>query len=262
MSGAQRAERDSLTTTAAYERGLLNLRQAYKFYRDLGDRLGATGALAALGGTIAVTEDPARGERMLREALATFRELQGSEGFAYSYTFWGLTQALITQGRGGEAVPLLEEAAAWAKASADKMTLSVTVVHLGMARLDAGDISGARSALIEAIQLARDLDRHDRTRASLPRDTHSAAALAYALEALAALAVATGNHEKGALLLGAANGVRQSVGSATWAPYRHMNERTEHALRDALGDDRFRTEFSEGMRMSPEDAATVAASLR
>lgn len=141
------------------------------------------------------------------------------------------------------------------------MALSVTVVHLGMARLDAGDIPGARSALIEALDLARDLDHRDRTRASLQRDTHSAAALAYALEALAALAVATANHERGALLLGGAQGVRRSVGDATWAPFRHMNERTEHALRAALGEDAFRTKFSEGTRISLEEASKLAAAL-
>jgi len=255
-----------------YKRGLSNLRQAYQLYRDLEDRLGMAGALAALGGTTAVTEDPAAGERMVREALAIFKELQGPRGFVgspvladplfYSYTLWGLTQALIMQGRGGEAVPLLEEAAAWAKESADKMALSVTVVHLGMARLDAGDVPGARSALIESLNLALDLDFRTRMRASLQRDTHSAAALAYALEALAALAMASSDHEKGALLLGAAQGVRKSIGMATWAPYRYMNERTERALRTALGDDGFRAKFSEGERMSPEDAATVAAALR
>jgi len=255
-----------------YARGLLNLRQAYQLYRDLGDRVGVAGALAALGGVTAVTEDPADGERLVREALATFRELQGPKGIVrpssladplfYSYTMWGLTQALIMQGRGREAVPLLEEAAAWAKESADKMALSVTVVHLGMARLDAGDVPGARSALMETLKLARDLDRLTRTRASLQPDPHSAAVLAYAFEALAALAVATADHEKGALLLGAAQGVRRSVGMATWAPYRYMNERTEVALRTMLGDDGFKTKFSEGVRMSPEDAATLAEALR
>jgi len=255
-----------------YARGLLNLRQAYQLYRDLGDRVGVAGALAALGGVTAVTEDPADGERLVREALATFRELQGPKGIVrpssladplfYSYTMWGLTQALIMQGRGREAVPLLEEAAAWAKESADKMALSVTVVHLGMARLDAGDVPGARSALMETLKLARDLDRLTRTRAALQPDPHSAAVLAYAFEALAALAVATADHEKGALLLGAAQGVRRSVGMATWAPYRYMNERTEVALRTMLGDDGFKTKFSEGVRMSPEDAATLAEALR
>jgi predicted ATPase len=254
-----------------YARGLLNLRQAYELYRDLGDRLGVAGVLAALGGTIAVTEDPAGGERMVREALATFRELQGRGGFVgssaladplfFSYTTWGLTQALIMQGRGGEAVPLLEEAAAWAKESADKMALSVTVVHLGMARLDAGDVLGARSALIEALELARDLDHHTRTRASLQRDTNSAAALAYALEALAALAVATADHEKGVLLLGAAQGVRRSVGMATWAPYRYMNERTERTLRGALGDDAFASKVSEGTKISLDEVLKLAAAL-
>jgi predicted ATPase len=255
-----------------YARGLLNLRQAYDLYRDLGDRLGVAGVLAALGGTIAVTEDPAGGERMVREALATFRELQGRGGFVgssaladplfYSYTTWGLTQALIMQGRGGEAVPLLEEAAAWAKESADKMALSVTDAHLGMARLDAGDVPGARSALIEALKLARDLDHHTRTRGSLQRDTNSAAALAYALEALAALAVATAAHEKGVLLLGAAQGVRRSVGMATWAPYRYMNDRTERTLRGALGDDAFASKVSEGTKISLDEVLKLAAALR
>lgn len=142
------------------------------------------------------------------------------------------------------------------------MALAITLTHLGMARLDADDPSGARSALIDALELSRDIDHREKTRAPLQRDTHSSAGLVWALEALAALAVATADHEKGALLLGAAEGVRRSIGAATWAPDRQTHERTELALRAALGDDGFRTKFSEGMRMSPEDAATLAAALR
>jgi predicted ATPase len=227
-----------------YERGLPNLRQAYELYRNLGDRLGAAGAQSALGAAIAMTEGPAQGEPMVREALATFRELRNS--WAIFYTVLGLGRALMMQGRGGEAVPLLEESVAWARGAGEKIALAISLANLGMARLGADDVSGARSALIEAIELASDLGN---------RET-----MVWSLEALAALAVATNIHETGALIFGAAEGVRRSIGIATWTPYGH--ERTEQELRVALGDGAFAAKFSEGTRIPLQDAIGLALALR
>jgi hypothetical protein len=175
---------------------------------------------------------------------------------------WGLTQVLLTQGRGGEAIPLLEEIAAWARGVGEKMALALTLTHLGMARLDANDPTGARSPLIEALEISRGLDHWENTRTALQRDTLASMILTWTLEALAALAIATAHHENGALLFGAAEGVRLSTGGTMWAPNRSTHEATERELRAALGADGFQTKFSEGTRLSAGDTAALAKVLR
>ena len=60
--------------------------------------------------------------------------------------------------------------------------------------------------------------------------------------------MATADHEKGALLLGA-----PTASASRWG------ERTERALRAALGDDGFAAKSSEGMRISVEEASKIAS---
>jgi hypothetical protein len=167
---------------------------------------------------------------MLREALAIYKELRLPSGTEASYiawqVVWGLTQLLLAQRRGGEAIPLLEEVAASLRGAGDKMALAITLAHLSMARLAMEDSPGARSALSEALELSRHLDQQERMRTVLQREPYPA------------------------------------TGLATWTIDRQTHEHTERALREALGDEGFRRKFSEGMQMSPEDAATVAAALR
>ncbi len=97
---------------------------------------------------------------------------------------------------------------------------------LGIARLGARDPARARFALIEALELSGGLDQWENMRTALQRDTLASGILTWTLEALAALAVAIAHHENGALLFGAAEGVRRSIGGATWVPNRQAHEAT------------------------------------
>jgi predicted ATPase len=244
------------------KRGVPHFRQAYALYGDLGDRLGIANAKAFLGRAIGLAGDPAQGEHLLKEALATFREVKQPWGYGITTTAWGLTQVLLTQGRGGEAVPVLEEIVAWARGVGEKMALALTLTYLGMARLDENDPTAAWSPLIEALELSRGLDHWENTRTALQRDTLASMILTWTLEALAAMAVATAHHKNGALLFGAAEGVRLSAGGTMWAYNRSTHETTERELRAALGADGFQTKFSEGTRLSAGDTVALAKALR
>jgi hypothetical protein len=126
------------------------------------------------------------------------------------------------------------------------MALALTLVCLGMARLGARDPARPRFAPIEALELSSGLDQWENMRTALQRDTLASGILTWTLEALAALAVAIAHHENGALLFEAAEGVRRSIGGATWVPNRQAYEATERELRAALGDDGFQTKFLRG----------------
>jgi len=96
---------------------------------------------------------------------------------------------------------------------------------LGITRLGARDPARARFALIEALELSSGLDQWENMRTALQRDTLASGILTWTLEALAALAVAIAHHENGAPLFGAAEGVRRSIGGATWVPNRKLMKR-------------------------------------
>lgn len=227
-----------------YEQGKRELRKAYDLYEELGDHHGMAGALAALGFAVSMT-DGSQGEDLVRQAVAMYRKLQ--DPWALSFAIFGLGRVLVIEGRSEEAIPLLEESVAWARGAGEKTMLAIALSTVGRARLGVGDLRGAKAASVESLQLAGSLG--DR------------GVSAWALEGLAAVAVAAGDPSTGALLFGAAEGTRKSLGRATWVTEQQAYERTERELRAALGDAPFEATFGEGMKMALPDVRTLAAAL-
>jgi len=80
-----------------------------------------------------------------------------------------------------------------------------------------------------------------------------------AVEALAEVSSQAGDPETGAILFGAAEGVRSSVGALVWAPERASHDRTETSLRTALGGERFEARFAEGAALSIPETLALAS---
>lgn len=228
--------------------GLPRLRQAYALAQDLGDRAKIAAAQATLGAATARSGGFEEGEELVREALVTYRALGDPWATVYAAeTVFGFSQVMRMQGRSEEALPLLEETVGWARGAGEVMMLQIALMNLGQARLGVSDPAGAQAALLESLKLAHDLGDHG---GSPPT-----------LNALAAVAVARGDPERGAMLLGAAEGARRSIGTTTWVRDWATHERTERELRKALGDDRFTTTFTKGMTLTIPDALRVASEL-
>jgi hypothetical protein len=66
----------------------------------------------------------------------------------------------------------------------------------------------------------------------------------------AALAFAEGNHERAALLEGAAEGLRQRAGVRAWPVLRRPETELAEEVREALGADRFDQVFARGSHLS------------
>jgi predicted ATPase len=228
--------------------GLPRLRQAYALAQDLGDRGKIATAQATLGAATARSGDFEEGEELVREALATFRTLGDPWATVYAAeTVFGFSQVMQMQGRSEEALPLLEETVGWARSAGEMMMLQIALMNLGQARLGVRDAAGAQAALLESLELADDLGNRGGSPSTL--------------NALAAVAVARGDPERGATLLGAAEGARRSVGTTTWVRDWVTHERTERVLRAALGDDRFTETFTKGATLTIPDALRVAGEL-
>jgi tetratricopeptide (TPR) repeat protein len=202
-----------------YERAAPALRTAVELHAALPDRRGEATASIPLGLITAAT-DPEMGEAMLRRALTVFRELDDPWGLAFALLSLG--GALLLRNRFDDAVPLLEESVAVARAAEAKVFLSNALVNLGWAYAGLGDLDTAALALRESLEQATASDNREST--------------ARVLEALAAVTLAAGNPDHAALLFGAAEGVRRSIGAAVWGADRGSHERTREALRVQLGE--------------------------
>jgi len=142
-------------------------------------------------------------------------------------------------------VPILEESVADAREVGQQALLGLSLLNLGLSRLGTGDLEGARVTLQESLGLlARNGNRE---------------ITAGAVEALAEVSEQAGDPERGAVLFGAAEGVRSSVGALVWAPERASHDRTERSLREILGEEAFEARFAEGVALSISEALELSS---
>jgi predicted ATPase len=217
-----------------YERAAPALATAIDLYTELGDvRLLATASVPL--GVMRAVQETNSGQDLLTEAAKTFRALDDQWGLAF--TLLNLGGALLLDDRYAEALPHLEESVQLARAVKAEVFLSNALINLGLARLGLGDLDSARGLLREAVKHAAAMDN---TRESLAR----------ALDALAAVAVAADDLEHGATLLGAAEGVRRSIGAVLWVTDRSRHADTETRLRAKLSDSAYTEAIQRGRNLS------------
>jgi tetratricopeptide (TPR) repeat protein len=195
------------------------LRAAVDLHRKLGDTRSAAVAAIPLGLLLAA-DDPASGEALLAGAVADFRAL--AEAWGLTFALLSLGGALLFRGAAEQAVPLLEESVMLARSAGSEVFLGNALVNLGKAYESQDDRDSADRALREALQHAANIGSHETT--------------ARALDALAALAVADGNPDRAAQLLGAAEGIRRSAAAAIFPTDRAPTTRTRAAVADLLGE--------------------------
>ena len=175
-------------------------------------------------------------------------EAAGDEGewtWALSWV-WDGTIALL-EGDPDRAVDHVERGLASARRRGDRLSSYIALYNLSQVEMARGRHDRAREHLEEG------------TRLSL--ETGDLANLAYLLDAMAVLEAATGAHSRGPLLVGAARGIREAVGSAGYGysrPDPAALAGAEEEARGHLGRDRYDDALDLGRGMAPERAAALA----
>jgi hypothetical protein len=103
--------------------------------------------------------------------------------------------------------------------------------------------------------------RHLEEGIRLSLETGDLANLAYLLDATAVLEAADGRHSRTPLLVGAAQGIREAVGSHGYGYYRPDPEALAAAAaesRSRLGPDRYDDALDVGRALPPDEAAALA----
>jgi hypothetical protein len=136
---------------------------------------------------------------------------------------------------------------ALARGRGDRLSTYVALFTLSQVALAVGDGVSARSHLEEGCRLSL--------------ETGDAANLAYVLDQLAVVASLAGDHGRVPLLLGAAQGLRESVGSSVYGYYLPDEAARASAARDArevLGADPYDDAVDRGRGLDVAAAAALA----
>ena len=275
-----------------YAPAVRRLEAALRLYRELEDPRGIAGALQVLGSvareqgryaravelhdeSLAVAEaagdrwavasahgylafvswlqrDFDRAATEASTALARFRDLNDVEGVAWSLISLGTVARY--QGEVERAAALLAESSALAEGIGFREGIAWCCEQLGLLAAVDGD-PAAITLLRRSLELHGEL--RDRWRMSS------------VLEDLAAIALALGQARSAARLLGAAEGIREAIGTVIAPCERPQHLQTTAAVRAALGEEAFAAARQEGMAAtmdeltadlpSAEDAAPAPA---
>jgi predicted ATPase len=222
-----------------------SLSTSYETFRRNGDEDSASLVAVPYSVGVAVAGDAAGAEAMVDEALARFRER--GRHWQVGYALLGKGRVAMLQGRGPEALAAQEEGAATLRQTGELMIRSLTLLNLAWGSLLAGRVDRAAEVIAEALEVLASLQNRE--------------GLARALEVIAAIAGRRGDPRRGALLLGAAEGVRREIAASSLPLDRAMLHELESGLRRSLGDARFGERFAEGAALSIPGAVALASAV-
>ena len=229
-------------------RALELMEESLILYREMGDKRGIAQSLLHLGKFIHENEgDYEGGATFLEEGLSLFRELEDSQGVAALLLFLGDTR--LRQGNLEKARVLVEESLTLFQEVVGSKAGEISSLYvLGRVVGSGGDYGRATELYKKSIKLTWEIG------SKYP--TH------LRLEALAEVAIAQDQPERGARLLGAAETIRQDIGVSLISPYDRANhDRSIAALRADLGEEAFEAAWAKGRAMSVEKAIEYALTV-
>ncbi len=206
--------------------------------RELGDEEVEVASVLARSMIAGPLEGEDRAEELAEEAVGMFRRLGDAWGEAAALNVLGWVY--VAQERFNGSGDLLERSLDASVEARDEQFSALAEVNLAEYRLHGGDLPGASELL------ASSLRRHRALR--LPYS------VAYLLEATSRVALARGDAERAARLLGAAAARRSEAGVSVWGSQAERLERFRTDLRATLGDDVYDSMVAAGAALSYDDA--------
>jgi tetratricopeptide (TPR) repeat protein len=222
---------------------LLRCHESLALFREMGNTVGIAWALNDLGEVAVMQEDVAQATALLEEALELSREVAKPHIIAYALNGLGHTAQLV--GDLARARQLhTESLRQFREYGEPNEFIPWAYQSLGQTALAQGDAALARQHFLEALRLF--LDEGDR------------GAISFCLGGLAGAAVLDEDPERAAQLWGAAEALRQSIGTRQPPAARATRERLMSVARQQLGAVAFETAWTAGQILSPEQAIELA----
>ncbi len=218
------------------------LEEALTIWRDLEDNHGTARALINLGWAALRSGDYQLADERLEEALILSRELGDTRGIGFALS--GLGEVALRQGDYARATRLVEESLELRRQIGNKWGVGVSLGTLGWVAMREGDWNRAVARLGESLEVRREIGDKSGS--------------AWCLERLAEVAMAEGQAEKAVRIFGAASTLRTSIGSVIDAVDQPEYKRTLAALRAELGEAHFTAAWTEGGKLTLEQAVAYA----
>jgi len=212
-------------------------------FRELGDKVGIAASLHQLALVLFLSlSDQERVHSLLEESLSLWKELGSQNGTAvWSYL---AGRVALYEGDAAQARSLLEESVALYKEVGDRWHTARSLSAFAKMEVVQGNYASARTLYEENLALCREMG-----------DKNTAPAL----EGLASVAMEQGQGQPAwaALLWGAAEKLRETVGAPLPPVERAAYERSIAAARTHLGEQAFAAAWAMGRTMTPEQALAV-----
>ena len=220
--------------------------QGLELYRQLDDLPGTVRSLSNLGAILLADDRPEDAGSVLDESVALARKLPDQRIVALALNNRG--DVALTLGDYDAAAALFEESLALLRKVGDTANIARSLFNLGASTLERGKLPPARDLLRESLSLSIAVgDKED---------------VAWCLVGLAAVATRTGDPDRGAVLLGAADALLEGMGALMKPFERGLQARTLATIREALDDPRIADAWARGRALTIEQAVAhaVAAS--
>ncbi len=199
-------------------------------------------AIVNMAEAVALDGEPDLARSQYEEGVATFRTAGDRWGEAFALD--SLAVMLARQGAHDEAERLHGDALTISRELGDQRGVARALAHLGDVAARAGDPARARRLHADSFEIRRALG-------DIP-------GMASALEKLAAV-VSLDDPRAAAILLGSAEGVRESIRATVPPTLREEYEACRRSVREILTDAPFEEARAEGRRLTPQ--AAVARTL-
>ncbi|MFJ6183074.1 ATP-binding protein [Streptomyces sp. NPDC092295] len=214
-----------------------------------GNALARAYAVHRLGCQALLTDDMPRAERLLRSALASYREL----GELNSNVLMGqveLAMALVFQGDLEAAVALCEEVREICEDSGERWTRAYALYVLAYSAWTREGHTEARALIAESI--------------AIHHGFNDLVGLVLAVELMALVTESEGDPAEAAVLQGAANGLWESVGPQLFGSgfFGAPRALCERRASEELGTERYAAYEGEGLGLSPGAAVERALAVR
>ena len=227
-----------------FERATALGEEGLELARNLGDEEGAAAVLLHLGIAVMVQGKLERATALLDESLPLFRELGDKWGLARSFSCLGLVAML--RGDYERAKVSMEEGLSVSRESGDVYASGLALDQLALVALLQEDYGKAAILSKESLKLSRQSGI-----------VHN---IAFALHTSAALAGTRGQPVRSARLWGAAEALREAIGTAFSPMEQRVYEPYIVAARTQVDDAAWEAAWQEGRAMSMEEAVEYTLS--
>ena len=217
-------------------------RELAELSRSLGMNRQLAGALTVLGLLSSLSNDWDGAERYHTEALGVARQLGDHQRIAACLNNLALGRSSRQDHLG--ALAMLEQALAEVRQVGDRFVGGIVQDSLARVKLRLGDYQGARRHYLEALAISAEFN--------------DAVNLAVCLEGMALLAMVEGQHSRGIVLIGAAQGLRAAVGDEPTPDWRYEVDAALAAARAKVGAGVADAALKEGAAMTVQEAEHYA----